>query len=68
MTHPVIDLDELDRLRRDRRLRLVPTQSKTATDPAQLEGDPDLLVRELVRLARLGQTIEMEGDHGRFNR
>ncbi|MDR3510666.1 MAG: hypothetical protein P4L73_03470 [Caulobacteraceae bacterium] len=53
-----LDLEALDRLRRSEHLRLVPADA--ASEFAHLDGDPDALVAELVRLARLAVLIGIE--------
>lgn len=51
----VLDLDELGRLVAERRLRLQATLGETAT--GHVNGDPDALVAELLRLARIGMGV-----------
>lgn len=63
----ILDLDELERLHRTKRLRLV-TTNEEMQGHVHVDGSPAALVHELLRLARLGQAVEQEGDHGRFNR
>jgi hypothetical protein len=52
----VLDVDQLAALHEHKRLRLATTIG--AQGFVDLDGDPDRLVRELLRLARMGQRVE----------
>lgn len=52
----VLDIDELAELHQDKRLRLVTTVGMQAF--VEIGGDPERLVLELLRLARMGARIE----------
>lgn len=50
-----LDLDQFDVLRRSEALRLAP--ARRTREFAHLNGDPDALVAELLRMARIGFLI-----------
>ncbi|NBW06953.1 MAG: hypothetical protein EBR82_02880 [Caulobacteraceae bacterium] len=56
MTTVALDLDQLADLHERKRLRVATTIG--AQGFVTMNDDPDLLVRELIRLARMGQRIE----------
>lgn len=62
----MIDLDELQQLVVNRRARLATTVGVQTW--LHLDQDPDKLVLELLRLARIGQTVEFERLHGTIGR
>lgn len=61
-----LDLDALQQLAHSKRARLATTIGVQGW--LHLDNDPDLLVLELFRLARIGQAVELEQLHGTIGR
>lgn len=61
-----LDLETLQHLADVKRARLATTIG--AQGWLAVDNDPDLLVRELFRLARIGQAVELEHLHGTIGR